>query len=117
MGRFSALKNPQRPWFGFVSKSFTRLGSLSAGTGSTSTVFITFKGRLGPVLRMAETPLFLLWSLVSFTHRAEEAQKDLLSIFVVRNSAKAGVRKRGSSKARCEMAIVGRVAIFKFQRL
>ena len=71
----------------------------------------TFSGTLGPVLRMAETPLCLFFSRFCRSHWADELENDFLDTMVILVTANAGVRKRGRSSVREGVANIVRVAI------
>ena len=90
----SSLKKAQSPWFSLVMNCCLRAGST---TGIGRGYLLTFKGNLGPVLRMAETPRFLFFSRFCRSHRMGDVEKNLRRRGAALISAKAGVRKSGRS--------------------
>ena len=90
----SPLKKAHSPWFSLVMNCCLRAGST---TGIGKGYLLTFKGSLGPVLRMAETPRFLFFSRFCRSHWTGDVEKNLLRRGAALMSAKAGVRKSGRS--------------------
>ena len=72
---------------------------------------LTFSGTLGPVLRMAETPLCLFFSRFCRSHWADELENDFLDTMDVLVKANAGARKRGRLSVGGGVANIVRVAI------